>query len=259
MKRLLILLSLIITGGSLFPQNPGYMGRHVMLNMEMYVSPSWKNPNSVSEAMIAKGMSSKTAKYFGLNYFLSPNLEVIVWRKGTVGAGYNYYKSPFSLYPSSSGSLLSYNYEVSEKPMMTAHGFNVFYKQYLGSTVAPMGQYLKFTFDGYFYNYSVPDLYMQNYIQDNDSYYSWDGTSSVSSESSTGKHQLFGFKLEYGYDYFVLNCLKLSMGVSLGTTFGGYKAIGHNKYNLAVTDYADNRLLNAYWFGVKLGLGFLTF
>ena len=255
MKRLLILLSLIIAGGSLFSQNPGYMGRHVMLNMEMYMSPSWKNPNAVSEAMIAHGMSGKSAKYLGLNYFLSPNVEVIVWRKGTVGAGYNYYKSPFAMGSSSTGSLFSYNYDASEKPMMTAHGFNVFYKQYLGSTVAPMGQYLKFTFDGYFYKYTVPGSVLVDY----NSYYSWDDAAPVSTEESTGKHQLFGFKLEYGYDYFVLNCLKLSMGVSLGTTFGGYKAIGRDKNNLGVTDYADNRLLNAYWFGVKLGIGFLTF
>lgn len=256
MKRLLILLSLIIAGGSLFSQNPGYMGRHVMLNMEAYISPSWKNPNAVSEAMIAHGMSAKSANYLGLNYFLSPNVEVIVWRKGTVGAGYNYYKSPFSLSSSSSSSWFSYNYEVSEKPMMTAHGFNVFYKQYLGSTVAPMGQYLKFTFDGFFYKYAVPDAVWQDYVE---SYRNWDGTVPVITETPTGKSQLFAFKVEYGYDYFVLNCLKLSMGVSLGTTFGGYKAIGRDKNNLTVTDYADNRLLNAYWFGVKLGLGFLTF
>jgi len=252
MKRLIILLSLIIAGGSLFSQNPGYMGRHVLVNMDVTISPSWKNPNAVSEAMIASGISASTAKYFGLNYFLSPNLEVIVWRKGTVGAGYNYYKSPFVLQRSSSGSWFSYNYEVSDKPMMTAHGFNVFYKQYLGSTMAPMGQYLKFTFDGFFYKYEVP-------VGGGIHPFSWDETSPIDTESPTGKHQLFGFKVEYGYDYFVLNCLKLSMGVSLGTTFGGYKAIGRNSSVLTVTDFADNRLLNAYWFGVKVGLGFLTF
>lgn len=254
MKRLIIILSLVFVGSSLFPQNPGYMGRHVMFNMEMYMSPSWKNPNAVSEAMIAKGISGKTAKYFGLNYSLCPNVEVIVWRKGTVGAGYNFYKSPFVL-SRSSGSLFSYNYDVSEKPMMTAHGFNVFYKQYLGSTMAPMGQYLKFTFDGFFYKYEIPDRAMREFL----SYNSWDETGVVNTEPSTGKSMLFGFKAEYGYDFFVLNCLKLSMGVSLGTTFGGYKAMSREGYDHTIKDYADNRLLNAYWFGIKLGVGFLTF
>jgi hypothetical protein len=258
MKRLIILLSLIIAGGSLFSQNPGYMGRHVLVNMDVTISPSWRNPNAVSEAMIASGISPSTAKYFGLNYFLSPNLEVIVWRKGTVGAGYNYYKSPFVLQRSSSGSLFSYNYDVSEKPMMTAHGFNVFYKQYLGSTMAPMGQYLKFTFDGFFYKYEVPASAMMEYMGYYDNYYAMSNPG-VEQQEPTGNHQLFGFKVEYGYDYFVLNCLKLSMGVSLGTTFGGYKAIGRNSSALTITDFADNRLLNAYWFGVKVGLGFLTF
>jgi hypothetical protein len=256
MKKLIVILCLFLAGGSLFSQNPGYMGRHVLLNMEVYISPSWRNPNSLAEAMIASGMSGKAANYLGLNYFLSPNLEVIVWRKGTVGAGYNFYKSPFVLSRSYSGSLLSYNYEVSEKPMMTAHGFNVFYKQYLGSTMAPMGQYLKFTFDGFFYSYKVPDAVWQEYVE---SRTSWDETSPVIDETPTGKSKLFAFKVEYGYDFFVLDCLKMSMGVSLGTTFGGYKAINRERYDYSVTDYADNRLLNAYWFGIKLGLGFLTF
>lgn len=258
MKRLIILLSLIIAGGSLFPQNPGYMGRHVMVNMEVYISPSWKNPNALADAMIAGGMSSRSAKYLGLNYFLSPNLEVIVWRKGTVGVGYNFYKSPFALMRSSMGSFFTYSYVATEKPMMTAHGFNVFYKQYLGSTMAPMGQYLKFTFDGYFYKYQVPSKAMLDYMSSFDSYISSNNTE-VEVEPTMGKHQLFGFKVEYGYDYFVLNCLKLSMGVSLGTTFGGYKTMGKSTNLNMITDYADNRLLNAYWFGIKLGLGFLTF
>lgn len=255
MKRLIVILCLFLAGGSLFSQNPGYMGRHVLLNMEVYISPSWRNPNALAEKMIASGMSGKAANYLGLNYFLSPNLEVIVWRKGTVGIGYNFYKSPFVL-SRPSGSLLSYNYDVSEKPMMTAHGFNVFYKQYLGSTMAPMGQYLKFTFDGFFYSYKVPDAVWQDYVESRST---WDETSPVIDETPTGKSKLFAFKVEYGYDFFVLDCMKLSMGVSLGTTFGGYKAINRGRYDFSVSDYADNRLLNAYWFGVKLGLGFLTF
>ena len=111
-------------------------------------------------------------------------------------------------------------------------------------------------FDGYFYNYSVPDAVWQDYV---DSHRSWDETSPVSNETQNGKGKLFAFKVEYGYDYFVLDCLRLSMGISLGTTFGGYKAMGRDRNSLSVSDYADNRLLNAYWFGVKLGVGFLTF
>ena len=120
--------------------------------------------------------------------------------------------------------------------------------------MAPMGQYLKFTFDGYFYKYVLPD---ESILQDYYAYYS--DESELVDQPLTGKSMLFGFKAEYGYDFFVLNCLKLSMGVSLGTTFGGYKAINREKYDHTVTDYADNRLLNAYWFGIKLGVGFLTF
>ena len=256
MKKIIAIISFVLLGGSLFSQNPGYMGRHVLVNMEAYISPAWKNPTDLGNALLARGVSSKAVRYLGLNYFLAPNLEVIVWRKGTVGAGYDFYKSPFN--PNSSGSFFaSYNTSsANSNATMKAHGFNVFYKQYLGQTMAPMGNYLKFTFDGYFYNYSVPDAVWQDYV---DSHRSWDETSPVSNETQNGKGKLFAFKVEYGYDYFVLDCLRLSMGISLGTTFGGYKAMGRDRNNLSVSDYADNRLLNAYWFGVKLGVGFLTF
>ena len=120
--------------------------------------------------------------------------------------------------------------------------------------MAPMGQYLKFTFDAFFYKYAIPN---QGILFDYYSYYGEENE--LANQPQNGKSKLFAFKAEYGYDFFVLNCLKLSMGVSLGTTFGGYKAINREKYDHTVIDYADNRLLNAYWFGIKLGVGFLTF
>jgi hypothetical protein len=252
MKKLIAIIGLILLGGSIFSQNPGYMGRHVFLNMEAYISPSWKNPNAIGDALMARGLDSKTVRYLGLNYFLSPNVEVIVWRKGTVGAGYDFYKSPF--YLTSSTSMFGYSYgneALVPRAMMTAHGFNVFYKQYFGQTMAPMGNYLKFTFDGFFYRYETADNSGSRMLDlyGNEMY----------AGSQIGNGMLFGFKAEYGYDYFVLDCLRLSMGISLGTTFGGYKAMSRKNSEHTITDYADNRLLNAYWFGIKLGVGFLTF
>ena len=258
MKRIVIIaLSILLTGGCLFAQNPGYMGRHVLVNGEISLSPAILNPNPLREALTGKVKSESALDYLGLNYIVSPNIEVIVWRKGTVGAGYNFFKSPFKYkgyfqLPESHPEYIAYDNSIYRDGTadMTAHGFNVFYKQYVGKTMAPMGHYFKFTFDGFFYKYEarqedmIPALYEDLKSQ------------------MTGKHMLFGLKAEYGYDYMLFDFLRLSIGVSLGTTFGGYKAMGfgHRVFDdLQIQSYANNRLLGAYWFGFKLGVGFLTF
>ena len=78
---------------------------------------------------------------------------------------------------------------------------------------------------------------------------------------------LFGFKVEYGYDFLLFDRLKLSTGISLGTTFGGYKAklndwldsYGNDDIeSIESVEYGKTRLLNAYWFGLKIGIGILT-
>lgn len=252
MKKIILSIGFLLICGFLFSQNPGFMGKHVMINAECYLSPSWKNPNPLTHALENSALPAKAQKYFGLNYFLSPNIEFIVWKKGNIGVGYDFYKSPFKFnIGTENGYAIADNYIGT----MTAHGFNVFYKQYLGQTMAPLGHYLKFTFDGYFYQYNCA-------IDDNTT-----ALIEHNQQEAINKSMLFGFKAEYGYDYVLFNFLRLSMGVSLGSTFGGYSAIqsskgingrGNSKIN-TLSDYADNRVLNAYWFGVKLGIGFIAF
>ena len=80
---------------------------------------------------------------------------------------------------------------------------------------------------------------------------------------------IFGLKVEYGYDFIVLNRLKLTLGASLGTTFGGYKvafarikdrsALYYEESTLKYDNYARSRILGAYCFGLKLGVGFIPF
>jgi len=75
---------------------------------------------------------------------------------------------------------------------------------------------------------------------------------------------LFGFKVEYGYDFLLFDRLKLSTGISLGTTFGGYKTKMSDLLDsfdidgIEHIEYGKSRLLNAYWFGIKVGIGLLT-
>ena len=262
-----ILLIIIITGLSTAnAQMYNFLGNHVILNMEGYFSPAWFNPNPVSTGWdIPEGAK----RYLGLNYFLSPSVELMVWKKGTVGAGYNYYNSPFKgtdyrvqMYDGYWG----YNDYGELYGNITAHGFNVYYKQYLGDGFAPLGHHFKFTFDGYFYHYQMDTEGKQFRI-----------SSDVPVEEREAifdnKGCLFGIKAEYGYDLVVFNRLKLTFGASIGTTFGGYRApsarirdelpmfdIGDRPHEpLTYNDYARGRILGAYWFGVKLGVGFIAF
>ena len=263
MKKIITIL--IITTGlaTANAQMYNFLGNHVILNMEGYFSPAWINPNPVSSGWdIPEGAQ----RFLGVNYFLSPSVELMVWKKGTVGVGYDYYNSPFK--GSDNRLRKGYQYygntewrEAELYGNIIAHGFNVYYKQYLGDRFAPLGHYLKFNFDGLFYRYKMDTegVYMGILTTTTDPY----------EEIIENHGSLFGFKFEYGYDLIVLNRLKLNLGASIGTTFGGYKvafakmkdkaSYYYEEPDLHYDDYARARILGAYWFGIKLGIGFIPF
>lgn len=267
MKKTLILLCCACIAKLTFAQNPGHMGNHIIFNADVTLSPSWKNPNPLSNALSAHYDNEHTKKYLGLNYFITPNVEAIIWKKGSVGAGYNYYNSPYqgfsvsnTFHLQSSGSYFEETYDNSG--VIVAHGFNVFYKQYFGDTQAPLGWYAKVTFDGLFYQYKVTQE-----IPQWTAYYNLIDTVAF---PTSGRNAIFGFKTEVGYDYLFFNRLRLSMGLTLGTTFGGYKLVKNSIkddfmydafYDTSVTteNIVRNRILNAYWFGIKIGIGILAF
>ncbi|MCQ2276659.1 MAG: hypothetical protein MJZ87_06940 [Bacteroidales bacterium] len=274
MKKILLIAIIGMFGGICFSQNIGYMGNHFIFNAEVSISPSWKNPNPLSEALRSHFESEHTQRYLGLNYFLSPNVEAIVWKKGTLGAGYNYYNTPIGEMVSRyyEGGGVSDYYFVQEDYKFTgnlvAHGFNVFYKQYLGDTQAPYGLYLKFVFDGYFYHYACNEPLLPNTQH-------WEENPEAAAQydyvpvEKDGQGSIFGLKAELGYDCLFFNRLRLTMGATFGSTFGGYKWLKSKSDNslfyndntrfLSVNDYVRNRMLNAYWFGIKLGVGIVAF
>jgi len=234
-------------------QNVGYRGRHFIINAECSLSPSWLRPNPMTEILNRTQMSESAKRYLGLNYLLSPNIEAIVWKNGSVGAGYLYYNSPFDGKMECDG--VNFVSRCSFEGMMTAHGFNLYYKHYLKNTYAPLGYFFKFELDGLFINYTC---------QGNSNFNAFYGRYAV------GKDVQFGLRVESGYDFLFFDRLRISMGVSIGSTFGGYRLIGdhvfeefYEKPNFYGADgvrcHARNRLLNAYWFGVNLGVGLLTF
>ncbi len=247
------------------PKMYNFLGNHVILNIEGYFSPAWLNPNPVSSNW---NIGKAAQRYLSLNYILSPNVEMMVWKKGTVGVGYNFYNSPFK--GIDRRILIGHQYDWYTDWLQTelygniiAHGCNVYYKQYVGNRFAPLGHYLKFQLDGFFYRYKMDTEGVLMKIVT--------GTTETESYKDIfeNKGNIFGMKFEYGYDFILLNRLKLTLGASLGTTFGGYRvafsdmkkeiSIYYEQPTLKYDNYARSRILGAYCFGLKLGIGFIPF
>jgi len=131
-------------------QNTGYMGKRVIVNMGAELSPAWRRP--VSEKL------TFDSKYLSFNAILSPNIEIIAHKTGTVGLVYHYlntrYNTPFK--EDGYFEFISLD-SIYEKPdiveKLTAHGFGIYYKQYMrfADGRSPMGAYIKLQFDGFFF------------------------------------------------------------------------------------------------------------
>lgn len=262
MKKTLLLTLVLLLGTAAMAQGPGYLGKHFIINAECRLSPSFINPNSLSEALATRFPDNEHAqRYLGLNYFVNPSLEMIITKKSSVGLGYNFYKSPFKGRVCRDYELVIndydyhyYSWDFRFTGNMTAHGFSAFYKLYLGDTYAPLDYYMKLTLDGFFYHFNLD----QNIPTSLAAHYP---------EVLKDHGALFGARLEVGRDYLFFNCLRFSMGLSMGATFGGFKTTSvfeefpdYDVCSKVTPDsYARNRLLSAYWFGLKVGIGVLAF
>ena len=227
MKRLLFTLAILSGVASSFAQAnfvshyPGYMGRRVLFNMEMSMAPGLKRvPNFQGDK-----------RYWAFNYLLQPNLEVIAWRNGTVGAKFIWFDTKFETYD-------DWNYDYVSRDLRV-YGGGVFCKVYLGrGAVAPIGQFLRFHFDYMRAMYDVPAV----------------GGDYTYKE---GKN-CYGFRLEYGRDFFFCDFLKLNIGMSVGLSFPGIYLLKFRE-DMEVWQRAANRVVWNYFFGVNVGVGFLTF
>lgn len=227
MKKLLFLLVLMMGVAGCFAQAdfvsryPGYMGRRVLFNMEMSMAPGLKRvPNFQGDK-----------RYWAFNYLLQPNVEVIAWRSGTVGAKFIWFDTKFDTYDE-----WTYDYVTRDLRVM---GGGVFCKVYLGrGATAPLGQFLRFHFDYMRALYDVP-------------------ASGGDYTYREGKN-CYGFRLEYGRDFFFCDFLKLNIGMSAGLSFPGIYFFKYAE-DMEVGQRAANRVVWNYFFGVNIGVGFLTF
>jgi hypothetical protein len=246
-NNFLLFIDFLCFVSGLTAQNTGYMGKRVMFNMGAEFSPAWIRHN-FSENPNFQG------RWYSFNYILSPSIEIITHKSGTAGIVYHYlstrYQTPAKedawgevIY---SDSVYAKASPIVEK--LTAHGFGIFYKQYMAFADgrSPVGPYVKLQFDGFFFK--CPSSYDNRTIMMND--------------------KLFALKAEIGNDFLLFNRLRLSTGFSIGLPFGGYKGLSYENQLLdwksysphkPLNEYARSRIFGAYWISFTANIGFLAF
>lgn len=170
--------------------------------------------------------------YFGsydvvsFDFTLSPNIECIIYKKGIAGLAFNYLST-------------QYQYDHHILPIQF-YGGGIFYKQYLNKSTdyyqAPFGVYTAFRFDYYKFSCKTP------------SYNDYTGT-------------MFGFRVEIGVDYLIWNRVRISWGLSIGSTNKGVlSTLDFFDYSSSSLESAvESRLATNYLFQNKIGIGILLF
>ncbi|MDR1878221.1 MAG: hypothetical protein LBQ64_01500 [Bacteroidales bacterium] len=257
-KQLLIIALLVLFSFSVArSQNSGaFMGRRVLFTFSTSLSPAWKKANFFDN-------SKHWGKYYAFNYCLSPEIEVIAWKKGTAGVAYHHFKTKVEYdYVVDNGLVTTTTtdgpvsttitttdiFGQSDVSKLTVNGFGIFYKQYVGGkSRAPLGSYCKLQFDGFFY---ASQMY-------------------VPVEYSV-KGKLFATKFEFGHDFLFFDRLKISTAFSLGVAY--YKWLGDTfiYYNggtntpdesmkRAIQQNIRDRIFSHYYLGFIMSVGLLSF
>ncbi|MDR2853796.1 MAG: hypothetical protein LBV31_00640 [Prevotellaceae bacterium] len=254
----------------------GYMGKRLLINADMRVTPAWWRPNADGD----KG-------YTKFNYFLEPGLEFILTNSSSVGVTYLNTQGMFPVWAGGGSVSInhgSYNSEhyfhigQIDNNTFNSNGIGVFYKQYYGShSAAPFGYYVKGELDYFSYNYTVNAIDVKGYLDNPIA-----GYSNILYDRTTGKGSNFGVKIEFGRDFLLFNRIRLSTGMSFGVTTKGWSLFAlktdkmdifndedglpyifnfeePNKKTTPPTDFVNGQLLTMYWFGLKMGIGFLAF
>lgn len=226
MKRVVILIVAFLLAADVLGQAHyvapyrGYMGRRVLFNVEMSMAPGFARvPNFRGNT-----------KYWAFNYLLQPNVEVIAWRRGTVGAKFIWFDTKFNSYD-------DWSFDAVTRDLRVLGG-GVFCKVYLGrGSTAPLGPFLRFNFDYMRGSYEVlqPDGFVSQEVRN-----------------------CYGFRFDFGRDFLFCDFLRLTFGMSVGLSFPGLYFLKFSD-ELEIQQRAANRIFRNYFFGVNVGIGFLTF
>ncbi len=219
-RYILILFCCLFSFQTAFSQNNGYMGKRFLINVDGVFSPAYFNPNFYGKS-----------GYLHFNYMLSPNIEIIAFKKGTVGVVGHYFNSVYKYQETDYLTDPYFGHSTSFQQNFRCYGFGFFYKQYFRFARAPLGSFFKFELDFLFHEYYP---FSSKMIALNP-----------------------GFKIEFGKDYLFWNRLRVSYGTSIGLTFKGVSGMfetAESHYNASA-----NRVLGVYWLGFRVGIGLLAF
>ena len=229
---LLLLLTLLPTYGL----NNGYMGRRFIFQVDGSFTPPdlwfW------SLATEKPVQSFVKAPYFNV----SPKLECIVWRKGTVSVNYTYFQGDVTY-----RSLQSENGHFMDDYGVNYHSnaIGVGYKQYF-SPRAPMGGFIELTYTNYLINYQVNESYVAQALV---------AGYEVKSSGYDG-----GVRLRFGYDWLFWSRMRVSVGVSLESMFKCWQGIQDFTESVVPPLYgASYGLWRNSLFGIDVGIGILAF
>ncbi|MDR2835209.1 MAG: hypothetical protein LBV69_03275 [Bacteroidales bacterium] len=269
MKKIALTIVLFIIFLPVFSQNTGYMGKKFIFNAETSLSPAFFRENFNNERGFGK-----------FHYIIEPNIEYIFHRKMSLGLVYLNTKGKYPIWLHLRNDdifQIQGVYSINNNSF-NSNGIGLFYKYYFTKkSYAPLGYYLKFEFDYFINNYKIDSIDISSI---------WHENVPIPSSfqkiipATNGKGSLFAAKFEIGRDFLFFNCLRISTGLSLGITFGGFKSnyakikaanpywknpppyyfSWNNNEELATPNENINSiLLNMYWVGFKVGIGFVAF
>ncbi|MDR2979722.1 MAG: hypothetical protein LBV02_04700 [Bacteroidales bacterium] len=221
----LTVILVIFYAAQLFPQGSGYMGKRFVINAEVINSPCYFKPNH-------KGNTG----YFAFDYILNPSVEVIAGKTITLGASFMYNKSMYKIAEKFEFDEINvetlYFPETSHE--YTAMGGGLFFKSYfgIGKRTPLMGNYFRI------------EINVLN----------------VAELGGSERFLMGGGRFELGKDFLFFNRLKLNMGIGVGLIFGK-NSIDDAEDNLYSRDVvtAGGRMFRNYFFGLRMGVGFLAF
>jgi hypothetical protein len=253
------------------------MSKHFVVNADGWLSPCWFAPNA-----------SGSIGYLKFNYIFEPGIEFVVAKKAAIGAAYLYtpeHKFPVRISANGTVNFKTPQYTISKQfyideknynNTFKTHGVGLYFKYYFGSNSrAPLGYFIKTEFDYFFYDYTVGEIDANKYIDEIPAGYK--DFSYVLYPEEHGKGGIGGLKFEVGRDFLFFNRLRVSTGIGFGLTFGGFQTNPFNEnskrkyiydfnnyeYNkpniIKPTEFVNGQMLGMYWFGLRMGIGFLAF
>lgn len=225
MKKWIFFITLLIIGiSNSNAQKVGHLGKRFLFNLDCTISPAYIQPDF-------NGYNG----YLRFNYRLNPGIEYIFSAKRTIGLSYTFSKTKFS--PSFNLFQHSILY-----PDLFIQGYGIHYKKYFdfySKSKAPFGSYIMFSANRIYYSY-------------------------YSEIIPSGKGKTIALQLELGHNYLLFDRLRLTWSATIGGTTDGFfvkidEIIPFGLNPDTPDSFAKNRIFGTYFFGTKIGIGFLAF